>query len=64
MDAPDRLLDEIVLTSFAFRIPVSIFSSLDPFLEQKDGSPISPWHDIPLKADGSTFNFITEIPKL
>lgn len=32
--------------------------------EQKDGSAISPWHDIPLKADANTFNFITEIPKL
>ncbi len=31
---------------------------------QKDGKQISPWHDIPLKADGATFNFITEIPKL
>jgi hypothetical protein len=32
--------------------------------EQKDGKKISPWHDIPLKAEGQTFNFITEIPKL
>lgn len=29
----------------------------------KDGKKISPWHDIPLKAEGQTFNFITEIPK-
>lgn len=35
-----------------------------PLNEQKDGKKISPWHDIPLKADGQTFNFITEIPKL
>jgi len=27
-----------------------------------DGSPISPWHDIPLK-DGEYFNFVNEIPK-
>lgn len=28
----------------------------------KDGSPISPWHDIPLR-QGDFFNFISEIPK-
>jgi len=34
----------------------------------RDGKDISPWHDIPLLADGSTarqllFNYINEIPK-
>lgn len=30
----------------------------------KDGSStISPWHDIPLKADGGMYNMVNEIPK-
>lgn len=31
----------------------------------RDNKKISPWHDIPLKAEGAidTFNFISEIPK-
>eukprot|EP00928_Gymnodinium_smaydae_P006222 TRINITY_DN1217_c0_g1_i1.p1 TRINITY_DN1217_c0_g1~~TRINITY_DN1217_c0_g1_i1.p1 ORF type:complete len:825 (-),score=209.87 TRINITY_DN1217_c0_g1_i1:285-2759(-) len=28
-----------------------------------DGQRISPWHDIPLKNDDGTFNFLCEIPK-
>ena len=27
------------------------------------GKKISPWHDIPLRADGGMFNFVNEIPK-
>ena len=27
------------------------------------GKKISPWHDIPLKADGGMYNFVNEIPK-
>jgi len=33
------------------------------FFKDASGSTISPWHDIPLKADDKTFNFICEIPK-
>jgi hypothetical protein len=32
------------------------------FFSEK-GSPISPWHDIPLTAGSSTYNFVCEIPK-
>lgn len=27
------------------------------------GATVSPWHDIPLKADGNMFHFVCEIPK-
>jgi inorganic pyrophosphatase len=27
------------------------------------GKPISPWHDIPLKAGEGVYNFVCEIPK-
>lgn len=29
----------------------------------KDGKDISPWHNIPLKAEGDLYNFVCEIPK-
>ena len=32
------------------------------FFFQKDGKPISPWHDIPLKNSDGTFNAVIEIP--
>lgn len=33
------------------------------FFQEKGGKAVSPWHDIPLKAEGGLFNFVCEIPK-
>ena len=30
---------------------------------EEGGKTVSPWHDIPLKAEGGMFNFVNEIPK-
>jgi len=31
---------------------------------KKDGSTISPWHDVPLEAGPGLYNMLTEIPKM
>ena len=33
------------------------------FITDDDGAKVSPWHDIPLKNDDGTMNFVCEIPK-
>lgn len=36
---------------------------LHPHKLLSGGTTVSPWHDIPLKADGNLFHFVCEIPK-
>lgn len=33
------------------------------FLKDKNGTVVSPWHDIPLYAGAKAVNFVCEIPK-